>query len=371
MELIYKEKKDKNSILKNTPKAKLKKIFGDENYDNLLIKGDNLMVMKSLIEDFNLKNKIDLVYIDPPFATNKVYRNGENRTATISSSKEDNIAYEDKLLGSEYLEFLRERLFLIRELMSSNGSVYVHIDYKIGHYLKIIMDEVFGIKNFRNDITRIKCNPKNFERKGYSNIKDLILFYTKSNDFIWNEPLIDRNEEEIRKLFNKVDKNGKYYTTNPLHAPGETENGKTGQVWRGMKPPKGRHWRYEPKVLDKLDSMGLIEWSKNGVPRKIIYAENYNKKRLQDIWEFKDTQKILYPTEKNIGLLKTIISNSSNIGSIVFDCFCGSGTTMLAASLLQRKWIGIDNSSTAIEVSMKRLNSEIPLLSSFNYYEML
>ncbi|MBS4029284.1 MAG: site-specific DNA-methyltransferase [Ignavibacteriales bacterium] len=371
MELTYDSKKSKSEILKLTPKAILQKNFESSLSDNFLFKGDNLNVMQALLSDFHLRGKIDLVYIDPPFATNTVYRSGKHRTATISSSEKDAIAYTDHLVGEEYLEFLRERLFFIRELMSENASIYLHIDYKIGHYVKIIMDEVFGVENFRNDITRIKCNPKNFERKGYSNIKDLILFYSKSEKFIWNEPLVDQTEEQSQKLFNKVDANGRRYTTNPLHAPGETKNGKTGGLWRGISPPSGRHWRYSPEVLDELERNGLIEWSGNGVPRKIIYADDYTQKRMQDIWEFKDSQQLTYPTEKNIQLLSTIIKNSSHNDSLVFDCFCGSGTTLVAASMLNRKWIGIDKSELAIETTSKRLNNEMPLLSSYTYYEQV
>lgn len=361
MELTYKGKKTKQSILSKTKGVKL----DSDNTSfregkDMLIKGDNLRVMKTLLNDYNLKNKINLVYIDPPFSTNTVFRGSEERTSHVSSSLKDSIAYSDTLVGADFLEFIRERLILIRELMSDEASIYLHIDYKIGHYIKVIMDEVFGQKNFRNDITRIKCNPKNFSRKAYGNIKDLILFYTKTDKYIWNEPKHKRSEGEISRLFNKIDTNGRYYTTNPLHAPGETSNGNTGKAWKGMLPPKGRHWRYDPKVLDELDAKGLIEWSSTGNPRKKVYADEMPYKKLQDIWEFKDPTRPVYPTEKNLELLKTIISTSSNEGDIVFDCFCGSGGTLVAADSLQRHWLGIDNSELAIKTSLKRLNKKQP-----------
>lgn len=357
MELIYKNKKNKTQILEKTQSAKLEYLKPQlsSNLVNMLIKGDNLRVMQTLIKNYDLKDKVDLVYIDPPFATNTVFRGSELRTSHVSSSFNDNVAYNDYLLGADYLEFLRERLFLIRELMSEHGSIYLHIDYKIGHYVKIIMDEVFGVKNFRNDITRIKSNPKNFSRKAYGNIKDLILFYTKTNNYIWNEPKHERSIGEVERLFSKVDAKGRYYTTNPLHAPGETTNGNTGKKWKGMLPPMGRHWRYDPKVLDELDAKGLIEWSKTGNPRKIVYADEMPYKKLQDIWEFKDPSRPIYPTEKNINLLRTIISTSSNSNSIVLDCFCGSGGTLIASKMLGRNWIGIDNSEMAIKISLRRL----------------
>ncbi len=321
---------------------------------NLLIKGENLSVLKSLI-DGGYRDKIDLVYIDPPFATKNTFRQSENRSTTISSSQQDEIAYVDDKVGAEFLEFLRERLILLRELMSNKSSIYLHIDYKIGHYVKVIMDEVFGISNFRNDITRIKCNPKNFRRKGYGNIRDLILFYTKTDNFIWNEPMVPRAENEIERLFKKIDKEGRRYTTNPLHAPGETKNGPTGQMWQGSYPPKGRHWRYDPKILDELNEAGLIEWSKTGVPRKIIFAKDMVLERMQDIWDFKDSQTPEYPTQKNQEMLELIVKTSSTSNSTVLDCFCGSGTTLVASNNLGRNWIGIDNSPQAIKTAKKTL----------------
>lgn len=354
MLLSYQNKKSEREILEQTLAAELNLVSGN-GARNKLIYGDNLPVLKSLLNDY--AGKIDLIYIDPPFATNGHFKIGENRANTISSSEEDAIAYSDTLLGADFLEFLRERLIFLRELLSKNGSIYLHIDYKIGHYVKLIMDEVFGRDMFRNDITRIKCNPKNFSRKGYGNIKDLILFYSKSSDPIWNDPRDPFSEEDADRLFKKIDRDGRRYTTIPLHAPGETSNGNTGKEWRGIKPPKGRHWRSEPAVLEDLEKQGLIEWSSNGVPRKKIFLDERGGKKMQDIWEFKDPQYPRYPTEKNLDLLKFIISASSNENSLVLDCFCGSGTTLLAAQSLNRNWIGVDSSEHAMRIVKEKLSS--------------
>lgn len=374
MEIVYKKKRSVSDILRQFKPTKLDTIC-TQGIDplNKLIKGDNVQVMQALLQDYGMGGKIDLVYIDPPFSTNNVFKHNVARTSTISPSNSDSVAYSDTLRGIEYLEFLRERLIFIRELMASHGSIYLHIDYKIGHYVKVVMDEIFGQKNFKNDITRIKCNPKNFARKGYSNIKDLILFYTKSDDFVWNEPRQEMTEEDIERLFPKFDKTGRRYTTTPLHAPGETANGNTGKQWKGLMPPKGRHWRYDPSVLDELDQAGLIEWSKTGNPRKIIYADEARAKgkRLQDIWEYKDPAYPSYPTEKNIELLRTIIETSSDEGQMVFDCFCGSGTTLVAAHELRRNWIGIDSSEVAIQTTVKRLNPQEGLFNLGPDYEYL
>ncbi len=327
--------------------------------------------MKTLIQDYNLAGKIDLIYVDPPFATNGVFKYTSERANTISAVSEGDIAYTDTLIGEEFLEYLRERLIFLKELLSDQGSIYLHTDYKIGHYIKIIMDEIFGKKCFRNDIARIKCNPKNFSRQAYGNIKDLILFYTKSpSEYIWNETKEKFTEKDIEKLFKKKDEKGRRYTTIPLHAPGQTLHGKTGQCWRGILPPEGRHWRSEPEILEQLNEQGLIEWSSNGVPRKKIYANEREGKKIQDIWEFKDPQHPSYPTEKILDLLKTIVQTSSNANSIVLDCFCGSGTSLLAAGELGRNWIGIDKSQQAIKICQQKLAQAKPTLFSSYSYEL-
>ncbi len=352
MFLSYENKKSENDILQNTPRAELQSVYG-QGAASKLIQGNNLPILRSLLDTY--QGKVALVYIDPPFATNGAFRIGSDRVSTVSSSKRDRLAYSDTLLGAAYLEFLRERLIFLRELLSDEGSIYLHIDTKMGHYVKILMDEVFGARNFRNDISRIKCNPKNFHRRAYGNIKDLILFYSKTGRPIWNDPRQPYSEEDGERLFRKIDESGRRYTTIPLHAPGETRNGSTGQVWRGIEPPKGRHWRSNPQVLEAWNQQGLIEWSANGVPRKKKYMDESQGKKVQDIWEFKDPQHPLYPTQKNLDLLKRIIAASSNKGDWVLDCFCGSGTALLASQALGRCWIGIDESEPAIETAQERL----------------
>ena len=355
MKLHYKNKRTEQEIFDSIPNVDLHK-QNISSSKNLLINYNNLIALKHLVTKHKLKEQVDLIYIDPPFATNNTFTITDGRANTISNSSNGTLAYKDTLKGADFIEFLRERLVLLKMLLSNKGSIYLHIDYKIGHYVKVMMDEVFGIENFRNDITRIKCNPKNFERKGYGNIKDLILFYSKSDNLIWNEPKITYTEEDKLKLFPKKDKNGRHYTTIPLHAPGETKNGKTSQTFKGILPPKGRHWRSNVEVLKQLDDEGLIEWSDNGNPRKIIYFDEQEGKRVQDIWEFKDPQYPVYPTEKNLELLDLIVKTSSNENSIVLDCFCGSGTTLKAAQINQRNWIGIDQSEEAIKAAINKLN---------------
>lgn len=235
MEFVYKNKKTNQEIFKKANKISKKVDIQDG--VSCLIKADNFLGLSTLMKNDSIKGKVQLAYFDPPFNTNQIFTTCENRNNTISRSKNGKLAYSDKLSKEDYLEFIRERLIILKELMSDDGSIYLHIDYKIGHYIKIIMDEVFGEDCFKNDITRIKSNPKNFSRKAYGNEKDLILFYVKKpNKNIWNEIRENLSEKQLLKAFPKTDDNGRRYTTIPLHAPGET-NGVTGSKWRNLMPP--------------------------------------------------------------------------------------------------------------------------------------
>ncbi|WNJ21317.1 site-specific DNA-methyltransferase [Pontibacter sp. G13] len=341
--LLYPGKQSIETILGKPARA-----FDWENpfEQNLLFFGDNLPILRAMQPQWH--DKIDLIYIDPPFGTGQRF---EDRSKQL--------AYEDPIADHEYWEFIRERVVLLRELLSECGSLYLHIDKKAGHYLKVILDEVFGPENFINDLTRIKCNPKNFSRKAFGNYSDMILYYAKNRDQqIWNpirEPLASA---DIERLYPRTDPQRGPYTTHPLHAPGETRNGDTGQPWRGMTPPKGRHWRYKRAKLEELEQQNMIEWSSTGNPRKRSFASEHPGKKIQDVWTFKDkgiayTQ---YPTEKNHDLLERIIAHSSTPDSWVLDAFAGSGGTLATAEKMGRKWVGMDCSPFAIEVAQNQLS---------------
>ena len=336
--------------------------------DNLLIRSENLKALKWLIEEQSLAGKVDLVYIDPPFATKGTFVVSSGRSATISAPRAGRVAYTDLLTGEAFVSFIRERAVLLRELLSPQGSFYLHTDYKIGHYLKVMLDEVFGQDHFRNDITRIKCNPKNFKRIGYGNVKDMILFYTKGDTPIWNEPYEAYEAQSLESLFPKQEPGGRRYTTVPIHAPGETLSSKP---FKGQLPPPGRHWRTDVETLEAWDRQGLLEWSATGNPRKKIYADEKPGKRMQDMWTaYKDPFYPTYPTEKSAALLERIVETSSNSESWVLDCFCGSGTTLLAAERLGRRWIGIDQSEVALEAATEKLAQSGGLLSPWSIIEL-
>jgi adenine-specific DNA-methyltransferase len=226
--------------------------------------------------------------------------------------------------------------------------------------VKIIMDEVFGAKNYRGLITRKKCSNKNSTRNTYGNVSDYILFYSKGSKFVWNRPEVPWSDEKIDKEYTNEDPiTGRKYKKVPIHAPG-VRNGETGKAWRGVLPPEGKHWQYTPSKLDELDKNGDIYWSANGNPRRKVYLDESNGIAVQDIWldvqdSLNQTIKITgYPTEKNPDLLKRIIQASSNKGDTVMDFFAGSGSTLAAASELERDWVGIDNSSDSINHIFKR-----------------
>ena len=353
-ELVYPGKKSENNILAEQP-ANPELIFSitpeqPTGWLNRLYWGNNNTTLLHLLKDDSIRGKVRLVYIDPPFSTNSQF---ESRTLDH--------AYHDNLTGANYLEFIRTRLILLRELLAEDGSIYVHLDGTMAFQIKIIMDEVFGEKNFKNWITRKKCNRKNYTRKTYGNISDYILFYTKSENYVWNRVYEPWTDDAIRREYPCIDEKGRRYKKVPIHAPG-TRNGATGTEWRGMMPPKGKHWQYTPDKLDDFDAAGEIYWSPTGNPRRKVYIENSSGIAAQDIWtEFRDAhnQNICitgYPTEKNSFMLDRIIEASSNTNDLVVDCFNGSGTTIDRANRLNRRWIGIDSGFESIKTTLVRLS---------------
>jgi len=358
MHLAYPGKRPAKDILTYLPKGQISPFIDQTSLEKgVLIWGDNFPVLALLQE--GLLGAVDLIYIDPPFGTGRTFTNLQQQKA-----------YEDGLVEHEFLEFLRVRLILLKRLLSDRGSIYLHIDKKIGHYVKLIMDEIWGKENFLNDITRIKCNPKNFFRKAYGNSTDMILLYAQNKGLhIWNDIRQPLTEEEIKKGFTKLDPVRGPYTTHPLHAPGKTHQGDTGQLWKGLLPPEGRHWRYSREKLSELDNQGLIEWSPTGNPRKRFYASDHPGSRLQDIWYFKDKGQsyVKYPTEKNTELLHRIILQSSEPQSIVMDAFAGSGNTLIQAHLLNRRWLGIECATTAQKVIIDNLHDYNIPYQTFSY----
>ena len=358
-ELKYEGKSDETEILKCKPTNKYDLIISSKK-ENHLYFGDNLDVMSYLIHEKQLKGKVKLVYIDPPYGTNSIFQ-----------SRHQKDSYKDDLVGSHFIEFIRRRLILIRELLTEDGSIYLHLDGNMTFQIKVIMDEVFGSKNFRGFITRKKCSNKNSTTKTYGNISDYIIFYSKTENYTWHRATDAWTDEKISKEYPCVDeKSGRKFKKVPIHAPG-IRNGETGKEWKGMYPPQGKHWQYTPAKLDEFDAKGEIYWSATGNPRRKVFLDEDRGIPVQDIWldvqdSLNQSIKITgYPTEKNPYLLERIIKASSNEGDIVLDCFAGSGTTLDLAEQLGRKWIGIDNSSEAILNIFKRFYAGLEEMGDF------
>lgn len=319
---------------------------------NHLFYGDNIDVLHFLCKNMSFENQVKLIYIDPPYNTGGIFQTPENNTA-----------YNDNYNNIQYLEFMEGRLKLMRDLLSQDGSIYLHIDLNMMFDIKLIMDSVFGINNFKGLITRKKCKPKNYTRKTYGNISDYILYYTKSDNPTWNRPYEEWSSERANKEYPYIEEaTNRRYKLVPLHAPG-IRNGATGKEWRGMLPPQGKHWQYVPEKLELLDQKGEIHWSRTGNPRRKVYLDQSQGIPVQDIWldlldnDNQNTIVTGYPTEKNPQLIKRIIEASSNEGDMVLDCFAGSGTTLSVASSLNRNWIGVDISEEAIKTILNRFTT--------------
>ncbi len=345
--LEYAGKKNSAEILATKP-TNLVQVGKRFQGENRLIFGENLGVLATLAHDERVAGKVRLIYIDPPFATQSAFH-----------SRKLAPAYEDILAGAEFIEFLRERLILLHRLLAEDGSLYLHLDERMTFPVKIILDEIFGPKNYRNCITRKKCNPKNYTRKTYGNVADYILFYTKSGTYRWNKQVEPWTEERAKEYQYVEHETGRRYMKVPVHAPG-VRNGETGKRWRGLLPPPGKHWQYVPSKLDEMDARGEIYWSPTGNPRRKVYLDQREGIPVQDIWlDMRDAhnQNIHitgYPTEKPRELLRRILLASSNPGDLVLDCFAGSGTTLVVAEELDRRWIGVDNGAEAIRTMLKR-----------------
>jgi len=355
--LVYgRKKKEAEIIVKSN--TEIKRLYGDTDLKRLYF-GDNLEVLRHLRTDSGVCGKVELVYIDPPFATRNTFY-----------SRKQKQAYSDDLRGATYIEYIRERLILLRELLSPTGSIYLHLDEKMVFEMKIIMDEVFGRARYRNLIVRKKCNPKNYTRKTYGNIADFILFYTKTDKYTWNRPVEPLSKGGTKEYQCVEEGTGRKYMRVPIHAPGE-RNGETGKEWRGMLPPPGKHWQYIPSKLEEMDARGGIYWSKNGNPRRKVYLDEHSGVGVQDVWlDFKDAHnqniKITgYPTEKNPDLLRRIIEASSNPGDLVVDCFAGSGTTLVVSDELGRNWIGVDSSREAFSTILHRFEKGLEPMEDY------
>lgn len=335
---------------------------------NRLIWGDKKYVLSSLLPEF--AGKVNLIYIDPPFATGADF----SFTTTIpegerSFTKEPSIieqkAYRDtwgRGLDS-YLQWFYETATLLNELLAENGSIYVHLDSHLGHYAKAVLDEVIGGDCFQSEIIWKRTTAHSSAQR-YAPVHDVLLFFAKAENSIWNDIRIEYEQDYLEKYYRFDDGDGRLYWRDNLCAAG-TRNGQSGMPWRGIDPgKKGMHWKFGVDKLDELDAEGRIYWPKNGtMPQYKRYRDELKGKSISDIWDDIDrinpvgSERLGYPTQKPEALLERIIKASSNEGDLVLDCFCGSGTTAAVAEKLGRRWITCDLGRFAIHTTRKRLLS--------------
>ena len=340
--------------------AQLKETYGEptDGWMNKIYWGDNLQVMSHLLRDF--RGQVDLIYIDPPFDSKADYKRkievrGIGKVTSDSSSFEEK-QYGDIWTNDEYLQFMYERLILMRELLSDDGSIYVHLDEKRSHYIRLILDEVFGQNAFRREIvwditvlSGFKVQAKNWIR-GH----DSILYYSKTSAPIYNK-LRQPHSQDYIDMFNKVDANGDRY----MVAHGTT---------RYLKDVLGKGKPYGD-VWDDLLSYQVLRKQLSDV-RSVdrlqdILSDSKEVQNISNVWDnvmsFQQqptsAENVGYPTQKPESLLERIILASSNPGDIVFDCFMGSGTTQAVAMKLGRRFIGADINLGAIQTTTKRLLS--------------
>jgi site-specific DNA-methyltransferase (adenine-specific) len=360
--------------------------------------GDNLQVLRESINS----ESVDLVYLDPPFNSNADYnvifggrKSGDAPPQAQITAFEDTWHWSDesartlqalydvngdlaelldllvRRLGhndlSAYLVMMAIRLVELHRVLKLTGSLYLHCDPTASHYLKIILDAIFGIQNYRNEITW-KRTSAHSSAKRYGCVHDIILFYSKSSKFLWNQQHTEFTEEYVNTFFDSVDEQGKRYKRMDLTGAGVSA-GESGKTWRGIDvTAKGRHWAYLPSTLDEFVAQGRIHFpkKKDGMPRLKQYPEDLAGIPLQDIWgdlrplHNLSSERLGYPTQKPLSLLERILKASSNEDDIVLDPFCGCGTALHAAQKLKRNWIGIDITHLAISLIEIRLISAFP-----------
>lgn len=348
-ELVYAGKRREEDIFADVMSVPLQPMrsFGEQSsgWQNRLIFGDNLQALRALCDDPEVVGKVNLIYIDPPFATLREFRGSQ-----------DQKAYQDKIEGAAFVEFIRKRLVLLKELLHPEGAVYIHLDTKKAHYIKIALDELFGESNFRNEIVWKRQSAHNDSNKCGA-IHDSILFYSNSGKWTWNEILTNPSPDYVEQFFDQIEpETNRRYARGDLTAGG-LSGGRFEYEYKGVK----RVWRAPRETMERYDAEGKLHWPQEGVPRIKRYLDEFEGVPLQDIWNDirvihnRSSERVDYPTQKPETLLERIITASSNRGDLVLDAFAGSGTTCAVAEKLGRRWIGIDCGKLSIYTIQKRI----------------
>lgn len=343
--------------------SQLKESYGDEvnGWMNKIFWGDNLQVMSHMLKDF--RNEINFIYIDPPFDSKADYKKSiglKGKTSTTDINAFEEKQYTDLWSADGYLQFMYERLLIMRELLSYNGVIALHCDWHKIHHLRCIMDEIFGSDNFINEIIWQKIRTAKSQSTSFGNVHDTILIYSKSKSFTYNKQYYPPDYEKLKKHYNKVDKEGRVYQPVSFTQDGQGEAREFGD--RGtLNPPPGKHWIWSQDRINEGLKNGLIEFSENGNPKKKMFLDNVKGTAIGDIWidiyplNSMSKERTDYPTQKPEKLLERLVETYTNSGDIVFDSFMGSGTTQAVSMKFGRKFIGSDINLGAIETTIRRL----------------
>ena len=357
---------------------------------NKLFYGDNYDVLQRYVRD----ESVDLVYLDPPFNSRQDYnvlfaekdgsksssqihafedtwewnldaqRSYEHIMENIGGRVADAMRAFHTFLGTSdmmaYLAMMAPRLVELRRVLKETGSIYLHCDPTASHYLKILMDSVFGPQAFRSEIIWKRTNTHS-DAKRWSPVSDTLLYYTKLDSPTWNAPYVAHDEDYIASKYRNKDASGRLYTLDNMTSPKPRPN--MTYEWKDFPPPPFG-WRYSRETMAKLDAEGRIWYpdDKTKRPRLKRYLDEMSGVLMGNVWtdifpiNSQAQERLGYPTQKPEALLERIIKASSNEGDLVFDPFCGCGTTVQVAQRLNRRWIGIDITHLAIGLIKKRLS---------------
>jgi site-specific DNA-methyltransferase (adenine-specific) len=358
--------------------------------ENTLFYGDNLPILRDYIAD----ESIDLIYLDPPFNSNRSY-NVLFKDESEHESEAQITAFEDtwhwsreaedtyyelvthaparvgamigalrQFVGNNqmmaYLVMMAARLVELRRVLKPTGSLWLHCDPTASHYLKLVLDTIFGAENFRNEISW-KRTSAHSDSKTLGNAHDILLFYAKTNEFIWNKQYQAYSEDYIKSHYRYVDREGRRFRTDNLTATSLSGGGYTYE-WNGVT----KIWRCPKEKMQELHDSGRLHYTRSGGVEYIRYLDEMPGTPLQDLWDdispinSQAAERLGYPTQKPLALLERIIQASSNPGDLVLDPFCGCGTTIAAAQKLGRRWIGVDITYLAIALQKYRLQDMFP-----------
>ena len=368
--------------------------------------GDNLPIMRGMNSEC-----VDLIYLDPPFNSNRTYSAPIGSEAAGAAFKDTwtledvDVAWHGEIAEQNpavyavvgaageahgkgmksYLIMMAVRLLEMRRILKDTGSIYLHCDPTASHYLKLLMDAVFSRSNFRSEIVWRRVNPTGRGTKRFANNVDQILYYIQGDSFTWNQPYLPHRKEYVDKFYRHFDSDGRRYRLDNLKGAG-MRTGSSGLPWKGVDPSQtGSHWsipnrelpneirnKSSQKKLEYLDRIGRIYWPPKGsVPAYKRYLDEMPGTAIDTLWDdignlqAQSKERVGYPTQKPLTLLDRIIKASSNEGDMVLDPFAGCATACVAAERLDRQWVGIDLSEKAADLVQVRIRKEIDLFHNF------